>query len=723
MELLAPLKHASLRAADRLEEEICELAGHLAAATCRFLLLVAEFDRLDGWIGHRSCAHWLSWRCGLSPSAAREHVRVAQALQKFAVIRDAFSAGRLSYSKVRAITRVATVRNESELVETALVTTAAQLERIVRAMRHATSDQVRERHQRRNLSWWWDDDGMLVLRARLDPDEGAAALAALRAARSPHPHPGDDAVQPTPHDNPACASAASAIRHAATQVGPPGCGSVSDSALTQNGGPARDPEPLWEAAAMQEAESGVTTEPMRGTPPEQAEEPVRREKPGQGRGPVRGAVPGRRREPGRIGEAGRAGEPGWGAELGRGGDPERSGEPGQETEPGCGGGPGQGGEPGQGSEPRRGGEAVQGDEGEGLQGGEQSARPEGASAEARSGVGRPTIHPQIPLVDAFVAIMTSYLGSAARDAAEPEAFQVVVVTEALGATEAASVQSPVAGTTASASARSWRGDIEWEQAGVGNGRSPSRDSAKAGGAATGRPEHNGGSGPEMSGVPPRSESPAASRPPSSSPAPSTSAAPPEAPYAPDALPQGVTDAGIPLPRDTVLRIACNSAIVRAVVGPDGVPVDVGRKTRKVSAALRRALRIRDAGGCRFPGCTARRRLHAHHVRHWADGGPTSLANLILLCTAHHWAVHEGGHTVSVDKTGRLNFTRPDGRPLPFAPTIGPAGGDLVTRTEGITADTIVPNWDGTRLDLDNAVIALLQPRFTDDPPATGRPAA
>ncbi|MCW2946160.1 MAG: hypothetical protein JWR24_2877 [Actinoallomurus sp.] len=71
MELLTPVRHPKVRAAERLEVEISELAGHLAAATCRFLLLIAEFDRLDGWVGHRSCAQWLSWRCGLSASTAR----------------------------------------------------------------------------------------------------------------------------------------------------------------------------------------------------------------------------------------------------------------------------------------------------------------------------------------------------------------------------------------------------------------------------------------------------------------------------------------------------------------------------------------------------------------------------------------------------------------------------------------------------------------------------
>src|SRR2546421_9780515 len=101
-DLLAPVKSL-----DQLEYEIRELAGHIAAATCRWLLLVAEFDRRSGWAvdGVLSMAHWLSWKCGLGLVAAREHVRVARALEQLPLLREAFMAGRVSYSKVRARVR------------------------------------------------------------------------------------------------------------------------------------------------------------------------------------------------------------------------------------------------------------------------------------------------------------------------------------------------------------------------------------------------------------------------------------------------------------------------------------------------------------------------------------------------------------------------------------------------------------------------------------------
>src|ERR1700739_3623576 len=102
---------------ERLEAQICELAGHLAAATCRFLVLLGDFDARRGWAGWEmtSCAAWLSWKCQMSAGTAREHVRVARALRDLPVIRGEFAAARLSYVKVRALTRIATAETEGQL--------------------------------------------------------------------------------------------------------------------------------------------------------------------------------------------------------------------------------------------------------------------------------------------------------------------------------------------------------------------------------------------------------------------------------------------------------------------------------------------------------------------------------------------------------------------------------------------------------------------------------
>lgn len=106
---------------ERLKAEICELAGHLWAAECRWLLMIGEFDRREAWSpwGLQSCAHWLSWRCGVALNAARERVRVARRLADLPLITAAFSRGELSYAKVRALTRVANDANEPELAEIA----------------------------------------------------------------------------------------------------------------------------------------------------------------------------------------------------------------------------------------------------------------------------------------------------------------------------------------------------------------------------------------------------------------------------------------------------------------------------------------------------------------------------------------------------------------------------------------------------------------------------
>ena len=170
---------------ERLEAQICELAGHLAAATCRFLVLLADFDARRGWASWEmgSCAQWLSWKCQLSSGTAREHVRVARALRDLPVIRARFAAGRLSYAKVRALTRIATPATEAGLAELAGPMTANQLERFARAHRQVTqADDAGARVRRRRVTWRVEEDGSLSGTFRLPPLQGAVLLKALRAA-------------------------------------------------------------------------------------------------------------------------------------------------------------------------------------------------------------------------------------------------------------------------------------------------------------------------------------------------------------------------------------------------------------------------------------------------------------------------------------------------------------------------------------------------------------
>src|SRR6478672_4136305 len=171
-------------AASPVEAQLCELAGHLAAATCRFLVLLADFDARRGWASWEmgSCAQWLSWKCQMSSGTAREHVRVARALRDLPVIRARFAAGRLSYAKVRALTRIATPATEAGLAELAGPMTANQLERFARAHRQVTRAGDADARVRRRLTWRFDEDGSLSGTFRLPPLAGAVLLAALRAA-------------------------------------------------------------------------------------------------------------------------------------------------------------------------------------------------------------------------------------------------------------------------------------------------------------------------------------------------------------------------------------------------------------------------------------------------------------------------------------------------------------------------------------------------------------
>ncbi len=181
-----------------LEREICELAAHIAAATCRWLELVAEFDDRGGWAewGVKSCAHWLSWRCSIGLVTAREHLRVARRLRELPLTLDAFSRGELSYCKVRALSRVATAETEPGLLEIARHATGAQLEKLVRCYSgalSATLSAAERAHEQRYLRWSWNDDGSLRIEGRLAAEAGTLVVNAVRALEAA-PGEGDQYV-------------------------------------------------------------------------------------------------------------------------------------------------------------------------------------------------------------------------------------------------------------------------------------------------------------------------------------------------------------------------------------------------------------------------------------------------------------------------------------------------------------------------------------------------
>ena len=163
---------------------------------------------------------------------------------------------------------------------------------------------------------------------------------------------------------------------------------------------------------------------------------------------------------------------------------------------------------------------------------------------------------------------------------------------------------------------------------------------------------------------------------------------------------------------TSRRLACDASRVVMQHARDGRVVEVAARTRTIPPALRRALQHRDHG-CRFPGCHGRFG-QGHHIRHWAQGGPTTLSNLVVLCRRHHRAVHEEGYQVEREPGGQLCFRRPDGELVPEVPRSSQVPADPVgvlrasNKAEGLALHmrTATPLWQGERLDVGYAIDVL-----------------
>ena len=492
---------------DRLADEITELASHIHAATCRWLGLVAEFERRGGWAqwGCRSCAHWLSWRCSISPVAAREHVRVALRLRELPLIRGAFADGRLSYSQVRALTRVEGVVQEEELLSLARHATAAQLERLVRAYRGvvARARAAEGGGPERWLRWDHADDGSLLLHARLPAEEGAVVLSALEAALE-RVDPGASAEAPEESASAAAPAPAGSADRAASAEAPAPAGSA------HHAGSAEAPEESAPAAAPAPVESASAEAPAPATSSDHA-------------------------------ASAKAPAP-------------------------------------------------------------ATSAAHAACAEAPSlGERR---------ADALVLMADTVL------AGEPEGrggdrHQVVVHVDVAALSD---------------------GEGEAELAN-----------------------------------------------------------------------------GVVIDARAARRLACDAAIV-PLLERAGRPLSVGRKTRAIAPALRRALDSRDRG-CRFPGCTNHRTVDAHHIEHWANGGATSLGNLVQVCRHHHRLLHEGGYTVAKTGSGFV-FRRPDGREIRHVPRPPRGCSDRLRESNQrggrrIDPEATVTLWAGERFELAYNVDALL----------------
>jgi Domain of unknown function (DUF222)/HNH endonuclease len=167
--------------------------------------------------------------------------------------------------------------------------------------------------------------------------------------------------------------------------------------------------------------------------------------------------------------------------------------------------------------------------------------------------------------------------------------------------------------------------------------------------------------------------------------------------------------------ETVRRLACDASVVSIVENEQGEPLNVGRKTRSVPPAIRRALNARDRG-CRFPGCSNARYVDAHHIQHWAKGGETKLSNLVQVCRFHHRQVHEGRVVIQRLDDGAVRFLRPDGRSFD---SVAPEhtrplcdGEELPAAHDQqgihIDKDTATTRWRGEKMDYGLAIEVLLQ---------------
>ena len=463
----------------QLEARICELAGHLTAATCRFLELVADFDARQGWASWEmpSCAAWLSWKCQIAPGTAREHVRVARALPDLPLIRAEFAAARLSYAKVRALSRIATADNEEDLAQMAIPMTAGQLERFARAHRRVTDADGARARSRRQLRWGWVDDHEFSFRGQLPPEQAAVVLQALRAAMDDLEHPHDD---------------------------------------------------HGDVPAETRAEALARRDQRDGTAWDQPLPPPRRK---------------------------------------------------EDTE---------------------------------------------------------------SLADALVGICAGYLAGRAAQADNPDTYQVIIH----------------AGTA----------------------------------AVTGAPEHGDVPAETRKALAALAETVPLLTFPESHPA----------------WPQRChLEDGAALSPATLQTIACNATLSAMLHDADGTVLNAGRRTRKPSAALRRAVRERDRHRCRYPGCESRR-VDAHHIRFWSNGGETRLGNLISLCKAHHHLVHDRGIIIAATGGG-FAFYLPNGAQLSNSPPLPAGDPAAITECHGaeITPTTIVSPHSGGRLDLNMAVWVAL----------------
>jgi hypothetical protein len=628
-----------------LGERIAEQAAHLDAATHRLLADLREFDARGGWHtqGAQSCAHWLAWRVGWDLVTARDRVRVARKLGEFSATDDALRRGELSYSKVRAILRVATPANEAMLLEIARLSTASQLENLsrkyARVQAHCKDARPQDDEQRRYVRRRDTHDGMVKIEAVLHPEEAELVWTMLDHAAK------QLLCDPPPRS--ACGDSAESfvVSDLTTSSGAsPGTARPTGDSAESGGAPnittasgtlqasARGTHDSAEASAVPDTTMVPVSTPAIACPMADSAEACA----APDTATIWASTPGATCPPDDSAEACAAPDP----------VTVRVSTPGTTCRT------------------------------------DDSAEAFAVSDIATVWAPTPgTTYPTDDSAEACAApdpvtarISTPGTTRPPGDSSEVSAVSGMAV--ASGTDTAAVPGDGSASSPASVPARPASG---LRQAADAAKRAFNRaDALLAITQAFLRGDRPNRTPIDVMVTIPLSDLREG---------------------AADPADVGCMGASC-LGAETARRLSCDAGVIKVVEDEHGVPLSVGRKRRTIAGSIKRALLKRDTA-CAYPGCTNRIFLEGHHVRHWADGGETTLENACLLCSNHHRYVHEYGYRIELGADQRPQFRDPRGRLVaavparPTAPDLGWPRIRAANEALAIDAGTIACEWDGT----------------------------
>jgi hypothetical protein len=684
---------------EQLGERIAEQAAHLDAATHRLLADLRVFDERGGWRaqGALSCAHWLSWRVGWGLGTARDHVRVARKIGEFAEIDDALRRGEVSYSKVRAMLRIATRANEHLLLEYARLMTGSQLEETCRkyalVLRHGQDPHPLGDLHRRYVRRRDTEDGMVKIEAVLHAEEAELVWTMLNHAAAQLTRNPEASAPNVPAETQLLNEVRNATLDldtrssrvplttagASSETTEPSPTRSTAAAVPSTNGPADRGDVSAETrdAAIGHRTAHRPVPCIEGTTNDVSAEA---REPSQARsmlaavsstnaGADRGDVSAETRDAA-IGHC-TARRPVPCVEGTTNDVSAAATEPSQARDMMA-------------AAPSSNAGADRGD----------------VSAETRdAAIGHPTARRPVPCVErttndvsaaaaepsqarSTAAAVCCMNGSADHGDVSEETRDSGVLDRLLDEAEmlrAAEADQSTDCEAGLAEAPGPSGTGVLHQRADATRRAFDRADAMVSLAQ----EYLRGNRPNRAPIEVVLTVPASSL------------------RTGGLDPVEVGEIGESfVSGEAARRISCDCGVVEVIEDEHGTPLSVGRKRRTITGMLKRALVKRDKT-CTYPGCTNRLFLEGHHVQHWADGGETSLSNAALLCSTHHHYVHEYGYSMELGPDHRPQFRDPHGRLVASDPE-RPVAADLgwpriraANEPLRITADTIACEWDGT----------------------------